>query len=163
VSAFVVGLGSSGHDAEAHLAAGLEALRDHPALALTAASDLFQNPAAGGVTQARFVNAAAVVETALGPAALLGALHAMEAVGGRVRSVRWAARALDVDLLWGLDLGAPSLVPAVPHPRVLERSFATLPALEAIARAGRTPPPALGAAGRRLAFGARLLRTPLPS
>lgn len=149
VSLFVVGLGSSGPSAEKRLASAVAALRAHPLLTVRSVSRSYENPAVGGATQARFVNAAVVVETALGPEALLGALHAEEARAGRVRSVPNAARTLDLDVLLGLDLLASTERPALPHPRLQDRPFAVVPALEAIARAGRVPPAFLVEAGRR--------------
>lgn len=163
MSAYLVGLGSSGPMAEAHLRRGLQALAAHPLLAVVAVSGFHENPAAGEATRARFVNGAALVDTALSPAALLAALHAIEAGEGRLRAARWAARPLDLDLLWSLDapagLSPPSAArgPLLPHPRFLERPFAVVPALEALAAAGRPAPFALVEASRRLAPGAHLI------
>lgn len=158
--AWLIGLGSSGPEAEAHLGRALAALAAHPHLDVVSVGRFYENPAVGEATRARFVNGAALVDTPVHPAALLRALHAIEAREGRVRATRWGARSLDLDVLWHLDAVAPSAVepngPALPHPRFLERPFAVVPALEALAAAGRVPPAPLVEAARRLWPGARL-------
>jgi 2-amino-4-hydroxy-6-hydroxymethyldihydropteridine diphosphokinase len=70
-----------------------------------------------------YLNAVAIVETALSPHALIAQLHALEAKFGRVRSEVNAARTLDLDLIaYGrLVLDEPGLV--LPHPRAAQRRF----------------------------------------
>lgn len=75
-----------------------------------------------------YVNAVAVVETALAPRPLLDALLAVEEEFGRVRSVANAARVLDLDLLaYGDIVTAADAVPALPHPRLAGRAFVLYP------------------------------------
>lgn len=94
-----------------------------------------------------YVNAAAVVDTALDPAALLAVLHRIEADLGRERRTRWAARTVDLDLIaygqrvlpdlagyraW-LDLPTADQAVAapdrliLPHPRMQDRGFVLIP------------------------------------
>jgi 2-amino-4-hydroxy-6-hydroxymethyldihydropteridine diphosphokinase len=141
---YVVGVGASGALAEERVADGIARLRER--VAVLANSRAYANPAFGGVTHERFVNAAVVVDSALGAAALLHTLHAIERDVGRVRGAKNGARALDLDVLLALDaMGPLALVPggpvAVPHPRLLERSSAVVPTVEALQRA-RVPVPA---------------------
>ena len=51
----------------------------------------------------------------------------LEAAAGRVRTVRWGPRTLDVDVLWvdGVILDDPQLT--IPHPRWRERRFVLAP------------------------------------
>ena len=77
-----------------------------------------------------YVNGVAAVATALDPAALLQALHAVETAFGRVRGVPNAARTLDLDLLAYGDVVQPDPspgAPVLPHPRLGERAFVLLP------------------------------------
>jgi 2-amino-4-hydroxy-6-hydroxymethyldihydropteridine diphosphokinase len=73
-----------------------------------------------------FVNAVAVIDTRLQPAALLALLHDVETVFGRIRSVLNAPRTLDLDLLdyHGLIQQGP---PELPHPRLGQRAFVLVP------------------------------------
>lgn len=75
----------------------------------------------------RFLNAAAVGESALTPRLLLDALLAIERQFGRERPHPGAARTLDLDLiLHGTSiLEEPGLI--VPHPRFRERAFVLNP------------------------------------
>ncbi len=66
---------------------------------VTAVSALYRTPPWGLTEQPPFVNAALALETALDPDALLVALKALERDLGRVASVRWGPRAIDVDIL----------------------------------------------------------------
>ena len=61
------------------------------------------------------------------PADLLAALQAIEARWGRVRTVRDAARVLDLDILAIGDLIRTSPDPLLPHPRLHERRFVLEP------------------------------------
>ncbi|MBF0304396.1 MAG: 2-amino-4-hydroxy-6-hydroxymethyldihydropteridine diphosphokinase [Alphaproteobacteria bacterium] len=76
-----------------------------------------------------FTNGVALLDTALGPAALLARLHEIEARLGRVRGAANAARAIDLDLLaHGGTVGEGP--PVLPHPRLHLRAFVLLPLAE---------------------------------
>ncbi|GAB1407172.1 2-amino-4-hydroxy-6-hydroxymethyldihydropteridine diphosphokinase [Thermomonas brevis] len=128
-----VGLGANLGDAEASVRAAILALDALPATRLAAASRLYRTPAWGMTAQPDFINAVALVETALAPRELLDGLLEIERRFGRVRleGERWGPRTLDLDLLLHGDaiVDEPGL--RVPHPRLHERAFALLPLLEA--------------------------------
>lgn len=93
-----------------------------------------------------FVNGVArLVGEAGDPAALLAALHAVEAAAGRERPWRNAPRSLDLDLidLDGLVRAAPD--PVLPHPRAHLRRFVLVPLAE-VAPDWRHPVSGLAAA-----------------
>jgi len=97
-------------------------------IAVAACSRFFESPPVPAADQPWFVNAVARVETALDPAALLEALHGLEAAFGRVRRERWEARVLDLDLIdyeGRVVDGGPG--PDLPHPRMADRGFVLLP------------------------------------
>jgi 2-amino-4-hydroxy-6-hydroxymethyldihydropteridine diphosphokinase len=80
--------------------------------------------------QPRFLNAAAIGETAWSPGELLDALLDVERARGRERPMPGAARTLDLDLVLFGDqiLNDPALV--VPHPRFRVRRFVLEPLAE---------------------------------
>jgi 2-amino-4-hydroxy-6-hydroxymethyldihydropteridine diphosphokinase len=88
--------------------------------------------------QPSYVNAVARLEVEPGviepdPAALLCALHAIEAEAGRTRGELNAARTLDLDIIamgegGQLVRGAPD--PVLPHPRAHLRAFVLVPLLD---------------------------------
>jgi 2-amino-4-hydroxy-6-hydroxymethyldihydropteridine diphosphokinase len=81
-------------------------------------------------SQPAYLNAVAIVETALSPAEVLAAIHALEADFGRKRGLANAPRTLDIDLIaYGREVvDTPDL--AVPHPRAAERRFVMGPLAE---------------------------------
>ena len=85
-----------------------------------------------------FINAVVEIGTELPAPELLARLLALEARFGRERSVRDAARTLDLDLLDydGFRCSTPDLM--LPHPRLHERRFVLMP-LQEIAPQWRHP------------------------
>ena len=127
-----IGLGANLGDAAATLREAIAELARLPRTELLRASRLYRTPAWGVTEQPDFINAVALVETALPPRDLLDALLAIERSFGRTRldGERWGPRTLDLDLLLYGDavIDAPGL--RVPHPHLHERAFALLPLLE---------------------------------
>lgn len=80
--------------------------------------------------QPRFLNAAAVGNTALSAQDLLAQLLAVERALGRERPYRGAARTIDLDLILydGAVIDEPGLT--VPHPRFRDRGFVLGPLVE---------------------------------
>ena len=97
---------------------------------MTARSRLYRTPAWGETGQPDFVNAAALLETALSPRALLAALKAIETELGRTPTYRWGPRVVDLDILAYGDerVAEPDLT--IPHARLAERAFALVPLAE---------------------------------
>ncbi|MGA0234026.1 MAG: 2-amino-4-hydroxy-6-hydroxymethyldihydropteridine diphosphokinase [Alphaproteobacteria bacterium] len=85
-----------------------------------------------------YQNAVCEIESHRQPAELLAELHAIEAEFGRVRTVRNAARILDLDLLIHGGSRDPVGPPILPHPRMFERDFVMQP-LAAIRAKDRLP------------------------
>jgi 2-amino-4-hydroxy-6-hydroxymethyldihydropteridine diphosphokinase len=123
-----IGIGSNSGDAVAHVRRAFERLAELGTL--VARSALYRSEPWGVTDQAPFVNAAALVDTALDPRALLAALKRIEAEEGRVTTFRWGPRVLDLDILTYGDvrLDEPDLV--IPHARLHERAFALVPLAE---------------------------------
>lgn len=105
-------------------------------------SSFYRTPAMARDVQPPYINAVAVVESAMPARELLAALHRLEAQFGRVRHVRWAARTLDLDLLdyegqivtddgpQGIEAGIGPLPLSLPHPGVPDRGFVLVPLAE---------------------------------
>ncbi|MCC7429115.1 MAG: 2-amino-4-hydroxy-6-hydroxymethyldihydropteridine diphosphokinase [Alphaproteobacteria bacterium] len=123
----------------------LAALAALPGLTLVARSRWWESAPVPVSDQPWFVNGVAVLAGQADPAALLAALHAIEAAVGRVRLALNAARTLDLDILAMDDLvrGPPDPPPVLPHPRMADRAFVLMPLAEAAPcwrhpRSGRT-------------------------
>jgi len=134
----LVGLGSNisgpwGTPLEATRRALLE-LDTFPLHVIRASSLIITKPF-GVLHQPDFVNAVALIDTALPPEALMQKLHLIERAAGRRRRKRWGPRCLDLDLLdyHGLTRNgsANTLKPLrLPHPGIAERSFVLAPIAE---------------------------------
>ena len=103
-------------------------------------SGLWQSPAwPPGSDQADYINACAEVSFEGRARELLDILHAVEAELGRKRTIKNAARPLDLDLL---DFRGQVIEDEggmiVPHPRMLSRGFVLFP-LEEVAADWRDP------------------------
>jgi 2-amino-4-hydroxy-6-hydroxymethyldihydropteridine diphosphokinase len=122
-----VGAGANLGNRCATLRLALQQLRDTPGIAALASSPVYESDPVGPPDQPRFLNLVAGVETSLEPEALLAELLRIEQHFGRVRTIRWGPRTLDLDLLVfeGESRNTPSL--ELPHPRMLERPFVTTP------------------------------------
>lgn len=125
-----IALGSNLGDPLARLKAAVAALAGLPQSRLESLSGVYRSAAVGPGTQPDYLNAAALLLTALPPLPLLRALQRIEARQGRVRSERWGARTLDLDLLLYGDLALDTPELQVPHPRMAGRNFVLYPLLD---------------------------------
>lgn len=123
-------LGSSLGDREKTLKSALSMLGALRGVKLVATSSFIKAAPVGGVARNEFVNCAAKISCILSPYSLLEKLHTIEARLGRVRSVRWEDRTIDIDIIFFGDkvIAADGL--AVPHPHYREREFVVRPLKE---------------------------------
>ena len=128
-----IALGSNlGHSLDI-LERSLLVLQQTPGINLIATSNWYQTkPVGGRQPQADYLNGCALLEVKQTPQELLLILQATELQFGRVRTEKWSARTLDLDLLLYQDLilNSPELI--VPHPRMTERAFVLVPLAEII-------------------------------
>jgi 2-amino-4-hydroxy-6-hydroxymethyldihydropteridine diphosphokinase len=125
-----VALGANIGEPLRQIEAAFTALAALPGTRVLARSSLYRSAPVGYADQPDFINAVAMIETALAPHALLDALLAIERAHGRVREFPNAPRTLDLDIvLYGdVVLQEPGLT--IPHARMLERAFVMLPLAE---------------------------------
>jgi 2-amino-4-hydroxy-6-hydroxymethyldihydropteridine diphosphokinase len=125
-----IALGSNLDHPEAQVHHGFDAIAALPRTKLLARSPLYRTAPVGYAGQPDFVNACALVETALAPRALLDGLLAIEKRQGRVRTIPNGPRTLDLDIVLYGDqvIEEPGLT--IPHPRAHERVFVLRPLLD---------------------------------
>jgi len=126
----VVALGSNLEDPRAQVRRAFGELAGLPRTRVLARSSLWQTAPVGFADQPAFVNACALVETALAPRELLEELLAIERVHGRVRGVPNGPRTLDLDIVLYGDTAHHEEGLTLPHPRAHERAFVLAPLLE---------------------------------
>jgi 2-amino-4-hydroxy-6-hydroxymethyldihydropteridine diphosphokinase len=128
----VIALGSNLGNRLETLQGAVDALEDTPGVRIKAVSAVYETEGVGGPEgQPAYFNAVLVLRTTLPPESLLERANAVEDAFGRVRTVRWGSRTLDVDILSyeGVLRDAPELT--LPHPRAHERAFVLAPWLDA--------------------------------
>ena len=96
-------------------------------LRLRAVSRWYESAPVPPSDQPAYVNGVARLDGEADPAALLAALHAIEARAGRRRGAPNAARTLDLDLVAMGDLVRAAPDPVLPHPRAHLRAFVLAP------------------------------------
>lgn len=144
-----VGMGGNLGDVRARLARAQEDLAALPGTRLVGVSSLYET-APVDATGPDYLNAVAVLASALGPQELLAALLALEIVHDRERPYHHAPRTLDLDLLWFGGATRQSATLSLPHPRMMGRAFVLEPLAEVLARLGDDwpcadcPPAAVG-------------------
>ncbi|MGX5800170.1 2-amino-4-hydroxy-6-hydroxymethyldihydropteridine diphosphokinase [Bradyrhizobium sp. Arg314] len=129
-SAVYLSLGGNLGDPANSMGAALRILDGDDQTRVTAVSSLYRTPPWGKLDQPDFLNAAAAIETALSPRALLDLCLDVERRLKRVREERWGPRLIDIDILVFGDRVIHETGLEVPHPRMLERAFVLAPLAE---------------------------------
>jgi 2-amino-4-hydroxy-6-hydroxymethyldihydropteridine diphosphokinase len=125
----VLALGSNLGDRLANLQRGVDAVCAD-GLRCRAVSAVFETAPVGGPEQDDFLNAVLLADSSLPAMAILRRCQQAEAAAGRVRTVRWGPRTLDIDVIaCGSEVRTdPELT--LPHPRAHERAFVLAPWLD---------------------------------
>lgn len=118
-----IGLGGNQGDVARTFHEAIARLSESGGLTDVVTSPLFRTAPMGADAGTEFLNAVAGFDTALSPLELLDILQAVERDGGRVRTVPWGPRTLDLDLLYYGDLVIHEPRLTVPHPGVWCRRF----------------------------------------
>lgn len=125
ITRVAIALGSNLGDRSAHLDVAAAHLAEF--LNQLTVSRWYDTAPVGVVAQPRFLNGAAVGETALSPRETLDRLLAIERARGRERPFAGAPRTLDLDLVLFGDQIVEERGLTVPHPRFRERRFVLEP------------------------------------
>jgi 2-amino-4-hydroxy-6-hydroxymethyldihydropteridine diphosphokinase len=125
----VLALGSNVGDRVANLQRGVAAMCVN-GVVCHAVSAIYQTDPVGGPKQEDYLNAVLLADSRLPAREILARCMAAEKAAGRVRTVRWGPRKLDVDIIcYGDEISTdPDLT--LPHPRAHERAFVLVPWLE---------------------------------
>lgn len=118
-----VALGSNLGDRADYLARARDALAALPDSRIVAVSSIEETAPIGPPGQSPYLNQMIALETELTPRDLLKELQRIERESGRIRTVRWGPRTLDLDIVrfGARTVREPDLV--LPHPAIAERDF----------------------------------------
>jgi len=127
-----LGIGANLGDRRKNIKSAVERIRALKATKVVRISKIISSKPAGGPAQPDFLNGAVKIKTGLPPAKLLRELKNIEKDLGRVKTVRYGPRPIDLDILLYSHriIQRPGL--SIPHPRMFEREFVLKPLLEII-------------------------------
>lgn len=152
---FVVGLGTSIPGGRLVMDRLVDRMKEDPDFDLLGCSSFHTTLPEGGQTFQLFCNAAIVIQTRLHAYACLMRLQSYEQQYGRLRFKKNGDRCLDLDILLADRLTIQTKRFQIPHRAFLHRSFALIPAIEALRAASLQIPEPLLLAARQCRHGAR--------
>jgi 2-amino-4-hydroxy-6-hydroxymethyldihydropteridine diphosphokinase len=120
-------LGSNMGNREENLRQAIRTLHARDGIRVIAVSPIYETDPVGYVDQEAFFNMACAVETELPPESLLREVLAVEQELGRVRTIRWGPRTIDIDVLLYGDIRFSGADLQIPHPAMTERAFVLVP------------------------------------
>ena len=126
VTAYIA-LGSNLENPGMQLQRAVDEIASVPGIELSGCSQLYLSDPVGPEGQPDYCNAVVKVKTSLEPIALLDAMQAIEQNHGRVRSVRWGPRTLDLDILLYGNQVIESERLTIPHYQMHIRNFVLCP------------------------------------
>ncbi|MDE7083026.1 MAG: 2-amino-4-hydroxy-6-hydroxymethyldihydropteridine diphosphokinase [Clostridia bacterium] len=120
-------LGSSMGDRKSYLDKAQELLSQTRGIKVKKVSSYIETEPYGGVAQNGFLNCAVEIETYLTPHMLLEEIHRIENECGRVRTLRWGDRTLDIDIIFFGHKIIEEDDLQIPHREYFKRSFVLAP------------------------------------
>jgi len=118
-----IALGANLGDRAANLSAARAALSMVAGVELLAASRVEETVPLGTLVQGPYLNQMVAVATTLEPHALLLRLQRIERQLGRIRTQRWGARTIDLDIVRFGERSLQSSTLVLPHPGLPHRAF----------------------------------------
>lgn len=133
---YVIGLGSNMGDRHQFIVSAIELLKQK-GVEINRVSSVYETQPIGEKATACFLNGAALCSTIMQPDCFMKQLLSVESSLGRRREIRWGDRTIDLDILMcrsgGETIVYQTDIVRIPHPRLLERAFAMIPAAEVAA------------------------------
>lgn len=125
-----IGLGSNIGDKLANLRSAVRLIRESARCSVRRVSSLYASAPVGVLDQPEFLNAVIEIETDMRPHELLRFCMDVEGNLGRVRTIRWGPRVIDLDILIYGNMKVSTHDLQIPHPGLLERAFVVSPLAE---------------------------------
>ncbi|MED3662416.1 2-amino-4-hydroxy-6-hydroxymethyldihydropteridine diphosphokinase [Ureibacillus sp. FSL K6-8385] len=123
-------LGTNLGDREKHLKEAIKLLQQQEGIVIQKVSPIYETAPVGYVNQPSFLNMALYAQTTLTPFELLEKCQSIEHDLGRVRTIRWGPRTIDLDILLYNNDNIESEKLIIPHPRMFERAFVLVPLMD---------------------------------
>ncbi|MCS7202302.1 MAG: 2-amino-4-hydroxy-6-hydroxymethyldihydropteridine diphosphokinase [Dictyoglomus sp.] len=124
-----IGIGTNLGDKIKNIDEALNRLKDK-GLNIIKISSIIETEPYGYKNQDNFLNAVCLIETDLSPFELLDLLLEVEKEMGRVRTIKWGPRIIDLDIIFYDDLIINHEKLIIPHPDAHNRIFVMEPLFE---------------------------------
>ena len=125
-----IGIGSNVGDKAYQCEQGISEIQKLDRHRLLARSSLYKTQPIGYTEQDWFINLVIKIETEMDAPALLSSLKEIESRLGRVETLRWGPRTIDLDILFFNDHQIQTDELTVPHPLIQDRQFVLVPLAE---------------------------------
>ena len=129
-AAAYLGLGSNLGNRADNLRQAIHKLHALPGVHIDRVSSVYETEPVGYVSQGAFLNMVIAVRTGLTAEQLLEAALSIEQDLGRVRTIRWGPRTLDIDILLYGENQVSTKRLHIPHPELTKRAFVLIPLQE---------------------------------
>lgn len=120
-------IGSNLGDRLMYLRGALQAIERTGLIMLEAVSSVYETDPVGYTDQPAFFNIAVRLITSLAPHDLLQICQKIENDFQRDRAIHWGPRTLDIDIVKYDQIMMQTEELTIPHPRMAEREFVTIP------------------------------------
>ena len=128
-----LGIGSNLGDREKFIKLAIKKINALKGTKIIKVSKIIETKPIGGPKgQGKFLNAALKIKTNTSPLVLLKGLKSIEKELGRVKTVSYGPRVIDLDILFYGNRIINRKDLKVPHPKIFEREFVIKPLLEII-------------------------------
>ena len=124
-----IGIGSNIGDRQGNCEKAVEALNSK-GIKVQKRSSMHETEPWGVKAQGKFINMVVEAETGLSPLELLDVVKGIEQEMGRVDSIKWGPRLIDLDILFYDDMVINMEHLTIPHPLLHEREFVLGPLCE---------------------------------
>ncbi|KAF2959227.1 2-amino-4-hydroxy-6-hydroxymethyldihydropteridine diphosphokinase [Thermotoga sp. Mc24] len=125
----VIALGSNLGDRQKNIEKALEEMNKRE-IKVEKVSTIIETDPYGYEDQPKFLNAVCIARTSLSPRELLNTLLQIEKSMGRVRTIRWGPRIIDLDIVFYEELVLNEEDLTIPHPDAHNRMFVLEPLCE---------------------------------
>jgi dihydroneopterin aldolase/2-amino-4-hydroxy-6-hydroxymethyldihydropteridine diphosphokinase len=122
-----IGIGSNIGDKKTTINQAIALIDATSGVKVTKVAPFYQTAPVGYTEQDWFLNTVIEVETTISPLELLHTLLNIESQMGRVRTIHWGPRTIDLDLLTYGNKVLNTRELTLPHPRMTERAFVMVP------------------------------------
>lgn len=127
---YIISVGTNMGDREENINRSIDAINLLPYTDVVGQSAMYETEPVGYARQQNFYNIILRVESVFDPHEMLGACLGIESGFGRLRTVRFGPRIIDIDIIFAEDEKIESRNLIVPHPRYSERRFILEPLLD---------------------------------